>query len=113
GFVIVPRESPVYPVYPTRGPINTSHVLLQDGKLHINIEDGGIPGMFAAVTRASLNILDNAAQVDPFMRAMKGVWSFGRLSDLLPLLPQLPDPRDPAHYRTEDELLADVFWFNC
>jgi cholesterol oxidase len=113
GFVLVPRESPVYPVYPTRGPINTSHVRFQDGKLHVNIEDGGIPAMFAAVTRAGLNVLDNAAQSELFTHAMKGVWAFGRLADLVPFLPQPPDPKDPARFRTEDEMLADVFWFNC
>ncbi|HEV2492443.1 MAG TPA: GMC oxidoreductase [Terriglobia bacterium] len=117
GFVILPRASAVYPVFPTRGPINTSHVRTQavvnNRRLYLNLEDGAVPSMFAAVTRAALNVLDNAAQSDPFTQALKGMWTSASLPDLLPFLPQLPDPTDPGRFRTEDEMLADVFFFNC
>jgi len=81
-------------VLPTRGPINTSHVTFQDGNLFINVEDAGIPAMFAALTR---NIVDamNAG----------GTVSFGRLiSDALSM---------PTRGQTEPEMIEDLFWFNC
>jgi cholesterol oxidase len=118
GFVIVEQEvggkrNPVYPVFPTRGPINTSHAMFQDGKLHMTIEDGAIPPMFASVTGAALSVLDNAAQRDAFMQAMRGVWIMGQLPDLQAFFPLLPDPYNPKRLQTEDEMVMNIFFFNC
>jgi len=49
-FGAVDRDKLKYPIYATRGPINSSHVTFRDGKLLVNIEDAGIPSMFASLT---------------------------------------------------------------
>ena len=84
-------------VLPTRGPINTSHVHFEAAwnghKLHINVEDAGIPHMFARVTRVMLDSMKD------------GRLSFGRFLD------RVSNFGDKS--KTEDELVEDVFWFNC
>src|SRR5882762_209780 len=86
GFVTVDRVKLLYPIYATRGPINTSHVTFRDGKLLVNVEDAGIPAMFASLVQNTLEMLsrDNG-QAD--------------LIDMLGLLwtnAQLPDYSDPG-----------------
>ncbi len=108
AFAVIPQDpdpvnNPLYPIFPTRGPINTSHVMFSDGRMYVNIEDGAIPSMFAALTRAALDVLDNAANRDPFISALRGLWAAGRLPNLY----------DPKRAQTEHEMLAHVFFFNC
>jgi cholesterol oxidase len=84
-------------VLPTRGPINTSHVHFEANwnghKLHINVEDAGVPPMFARVTRVILDSMKD------------GQLSFGRFLD------RVTNFADKN--KTEHELVEDVFWFNC
>jgi cholesterol oxidase len=80
-------------VFPTRGPINTSHVTFQAGQLYINVEDAGIPPMFAATARRIINAMQG------------GQLSFGKL---------ISQTLDPEITRlTEHEMVQDMFWFNC
>jgi hypothetical protein len=80
-------------VWPTRGPINTSHVTYQAGQLYINVEDAGIPAMFAAIAHRVVNSING------------GKLSFGTL---------ISQALDPALTRlTEHEMVQDLFWFNC
>ncbi len=115
GFVVVPRDftNPVYPIYPTRGPINTGHVTFQDGKLHFTIEDGAIPPLFSGVIGAALNVLRKGVEIESFLGKMKGAWSSKTVPDLKPFLPQFPDPSNPRSYETEHELVMDIFFFNA
>jgi cholesterol oxidase len=80
-------------VWPTRGPINTSHVTYQAGKLHVNVEDAGIPPMFAAITRRIVNSVQGATL------------NFGAL------IGQALDPS--VSKLSEHEMVQDLFWFNC
>src|SRR6267142_338141 len=103
GFVTVDPDKLQYPSYATRGPINTSHVTFRDGKLLVNVEDAGIPAMFASLVQNTLDMLsrDNG-QAD--------------LIDMLGLLwnnAQLPDYSDPGSMQTEHEMLMNTCWFNC
>ncbi len=79
-------------VWPTRGPINTSHVTYQAGKLYMNVEDAGIPAMLATVAHR-------------FVNAVRGrTLSFGAF---------IGQTLDPALAKlTEHELVQDLFWFN-
>lgn len=114
GFAIVPgpepEKNPNWPLYPTRGPINTSHAMFQDGKIFMNIEDSAVPSMFASTTAAALKVLENATERDPFVRVMRGFWLLGQFTDLRQFI--APNPADPKQFQTEDELLANVFFFN-
>ncbi|HEU4390546.1 MAG TPA: GMC oxidoreductase [Blastocatellia bacterium] len=110
GFAVVPETNPNWPLYPTRGPINTSHAVFQDGKVFMNVEDSGIPSMFASTTAAALQVLENATDRDPFARVMRGFWLLGQFTDLRQFF--APNPADPKQFQTEDELLANVFFFN-
>ncbi len=114
GFVVVPRDftNPVYPIYPTRGPINTAHVMFQDGKLYFTIEDSAIPAMFAGLTGAALNVLRKGLDQGRFFKEMSGAWTSKTVPDLKPFIPQLPDPSDPRRFETEHELVMDLFFFN-
>lgn len=103
GFVTIDRDKLPYPIYDTRGPINTSHVTFREGKLLVNVEDAGIPAMFASLVQKTLEMLagDNG-QAD--------------VIDMLGLLwnsAQLPDYSDPAGMQTEAEMLMNTCWSNC
>lgn len=103
GFVTIDRDQLPYPIYDTRGPVNTSHVTFRDGKLLVNVEDAGIPAMFASLVQKTLEMLarDNG-QAD--------------VIDMLGLLwnsAQLPDYSDPSGMQTEAEMLMNTCWFNC
>jgi cholesterol oxidase len=114
GFVTVPRDfkNPVYPIFPTRGPINTAHVMFRNGETLVNVEDSAVPPMFASLTRAALEVLSQG-DTDPFINAIKmaGMWISGNMPDLSPFLPP-PDPSNPSLFQTEHEIAADVFFFN-
>src|SRR5437016_2084173 len=103
GFVTVDQDKLQYPIYTTRGPINTSHVTFRDGKLLVNVEDAGIPAMFASLVEKTLKMLEqDKGQAD--------------VIDILGLLwnsAQLPDYSDPNDMQTEAEMLMNTCWFNC
>jgi len=103
GFVTVDQDKLQYPIYTTRGPINTSHVTFRDGKLLVNVEDAGIPAMFASLVEKTLKMLEqDKGQAD--------------VIDMLGLLwnsAQLPDYSDPNDMQTEAEMLMNTCWFNC
>ncbi len=103
GFVTVAPEKLQYPIHATRGPINTSHVTFRDGKLLVNVEDAGIPAMFASLVEKTLKMLEqDKGQAD--------------VIDMLGLLwnnAQLPDYSDPNTMQTEAEMLMNTCWFNC
>lgn len=109
GFAVLPTEpgqNDLYPIFPTRGPTNTSHVMFADGKLHMTVEDGGIPAMFASVTAAGLQVLSNALDREPLLQVLLGGWLRGKTPNIRDLAPEL------AH-GTEDEKIANIFWFNA
>jgi cholesterol oxidase len=102
GFVSIDREKLPYPIYGTRGPINTSHVTFRDGKQLVNVEDAGIPPMFASLVQSTLDLLSRDKK--------------GDVVDMLGLLwkeARLPDYTDPTSMQTESEMLMNVCWFNC
>jgi choline dehydrogenase-like flavoprotein len=114
GFVVA-NEQPqtaIDPWYPTRGPINTSHVGLRNGKLYATIEDGAIPAMVAEPVRAALHVLENENHHSKFMKVMSALWTRKTRHELAEFLP-FPRPDAPKRFRTEDEMLMDVFFFNC
>lgn len=100
--------NPVWPAYATRGPINTAHVMFQEGKLHFTIEDSAIPAMFAAPLRFVLDVLERGTS-DPHFSKLSGIWTGRALSDLLPFI---PDVEKAERFETEAEMLMDVFFFN-
>src|SRR5260370_35424917 len=91
GFVTVDPDKLQYPIYATRGPINTSHVTFRDGKLLVNVEDAGLPSMFASLVEKTLKMLEqDKGQAD--------------VIDMLGLLwnrSQFPDYTDPIVMHTE------------
>jgi hypothetical protein len=77
-----------YPVFPTKGPINTSHVMFLKGDMQINIEDAAIPAMFAPLVRTALNVLGSTPssgsgkkQVFEFFGIMNKLWRSGKFSN--------------------------------
>ncbi|HEX7288968.1 MAG TPA: GMC oxidoreductase [Candidatus Angelobacter sp.] len=102
GFITVDREKLAYPIYATRGPINTSHVTFRNGKLLVNVEDAGIPAMFASLVERTLNMIKEGQQAN-LMDLLGLLWDQG----------QLPDYSDPNNMETESEMLMGTSWFNC
>jgi choline dehydrogenase-like flavoprotein len=81
-------------VFPTKGPINTSHFSLNYDGMQINVEDAGIPPMFAGLARAMVNASGSGGKI-----------SFGRM---------IRDLIDTGSGRiSEHEMAEDLFWFNC
>ncbi|HEX8115117.1 MAG TPA: GMC oxidoreductase [Kofleriaceae bacterium] len=115
GFVIAQPQpaTAIDPWYASRGPINTSHVAIHNGKLHATIEDGAVPAMLAEPVRAALHVLENAKHTQSkFLEAMSALWVRRTRQELAEFLP-FADPWDPKRSRTEDEMMMDVFFFNC
>ena len=129
GFVVdaqknLPMEKR-YNMFPTRGPINTSHVMFttNDGKVQVNVEDGGIPSMLAPAVGAALRVLEDKINHDKFMQQLNGAWFSQTLPDFQQWFPLTPDPSNPTRFQTEDEMLStpfvedkflqNVFYFNC
>ncbi|PYS37850.1 MAG: hypothetical protein DMF71_17760, partial [Acidobacteria bacterium] len=114
-----------YNMFPTRGPINTSHVMFttNDGKVQVNVEDGGIPSMLAPAVGAALRVLEDKINHDKFMQQLNGAWFSQTLPDFQQWFPLTPDPSNPTRFQTEDEMLStpfvedkflqNVFYFNC
>ncbi len=102
GFITVDTDKLQYPIYATRGPINTSHVTFRDGQVLVNVEDAGIPAMFSSLVQRTLDMISKGQG--------------GDLINLLGLLwngAQLPDYNDPNAMQTEAEMLMNTCWFNC
>lgn len=102
GFVSIDRDKLPYPIYGTRGPINTSHVTFRDGKMLVNVEDAGIPPMFASIVQSTLDLLSREKRAD-VMDMFGLLWNEAKL----------PDYTDPTSMQTESEMLMNVCWFNC
>ena len=120
GFVVNTQKNfpapQKYNTYATRGPINTSHVMFttNDGKVQVNVEDGGIPPMLAPAVGAALRVMqENLNGHKSFMKQMKGVWFAQTLPDFQEWFPITPDPSKPERFQTEDEMLMNTFYFNC
>jgi cholesterol oxidase len=120
GFVVdaqskLPAAKPRYNIFPTRGPINTSHVqfVTNDGKVQVNVEDGGIPPMLAAAVGAGLRVLEDKISHDKFMQQLNGAFMSQKLPDFQDWFPVEPDPSSPKRFQTEAEMLSSVFYFNC
>jgi len=101
-----------HPVYSTRGPINTCHVQLSVNNTHITIEDCAIPSMFAALASTALGILDNVMKREAFRAKLVLSWTAKMVPDLRDFLPMIPDPHNPMSYRTEAEMVSNIFFFN-
>jgi choline dehydrogenase-like flavoprotein len=96
-----------FPIFSTRGPINASHVMFQDGKILVNFEDATVPPMLAPVVRSALDVLANAAGRNPFLSMVRAMWQLN-FQDIS----EDPDPTDPKNFWTEHEMLQNTFFFN-
>jgi cholesterol oxidase len=108
GFVLGTKN----PVYSARGPINTCHVQVKFDGFHITIEDCAIPNMFAAVVSTGLQVLDNFFKREAFRAEMILSWTNKALPDLKNFFPSFPDTYDPTSYKTEAEMVSNIFFFN-
>lgn len=116
------RANPVYPAFPSKGPINTCHVIFKDARnnLFINVEDSGIPSMFSAITRT---VLDTLEEIRPtgirrkrkalnsgHLKQVREMWTKGKPASFS----RLKGPfHKPDQFQTEQEMTADLFFFNC
>lgn len=103
GFITIDRDKLQYPIYATRGPINLSHVTFREGKLLVNVEDAGIPSMFASLVETTLEMLSKNNGKADLIDMLGLLWNQG----------QLPDYSNPSSMETEAEMLANACWFNC
>ncbi len=116
------RDNVLYPAFPSRGPINTSHVIFKDARnnLFINVEDGGIPAMFSAITRTVLDTLESIrptgirnkrkALKSGDLKQVQDMWVKGKPASFK----RLKGPyHEPDELPTEQEMTADLFFFNC
>jgi cholesterol oxidase len=103
GFISVDQDKLQYPIYATRGPINMSHVMFREGQILVNVEDAGIPPMFASLVQQVLKLTAQPAQPSAVLNLVSALWDDA----------QLPDYADPTAMQTESEMLMNVCWFNC
>ncbi len=103
GFVIVDTDKLQYPIYGNRGPINMSHVTFRDGQVLVNVEDAGIPAMFASIVQQTLKMLAHPGEPSKVLGLMSSLWNKAKL----------PDYNDPTAMQTESEMMMNVCWFNC
>ncbi len=99
---------------PTVGPINASGFNVRwdpsEDPIDINVEDAGIPPMFARFIRT---IIPGANKLEMFLRlARAGVKHLLNLDPLDYSADPDPENRRQAAYLTERELLSDLFFFN-
>ena len=116
GFIDHPRDlidrtklNPrPYGIFPTRGPINTSHVMFRNGKIQVNFEDASIPSMVAPYVRALVDVVEQAASDrHALFGSLSALWKLG-FEDVS----ESPDARIPLNYMTEGEQLQHTFFFN-
>jgi cholesterol oxidase len=103
GFVIVDPDKLQYPIYGNRGPINMSHVTFRDGQTLVNVEDAGIPSMFASIVQQTLKMLAQPGEPSKVLGLMSSLWNSAKL----------PDYNDPTSMQTENEMMMNICWFNC
>jgi cholesterol oxidase len=103
GFVIVDPDKLQYPIYSNRGPINMSHVTFRDGGVLVNVEDAGIPSMFASIVQQTLKMLAKPGEPSKVVSLMSALWNNAKL----------PDYSDPTTMQTENEMMMNICWFNC
>jgi cholesterol oxidase len=103
GFVIVDPDKLQYPIYGNRGPINMSHVTFRDGQVLVNVEDAGIPSMFASIVQQTLKLLSKPGEPSKVIGLMSSLWNQAKL----------PDYSDPTTMQTESEMMMNICWFNC
>jgi cholesterol oxidase len=103
GFITVDPDKLQYPIYATRGPINMSHVTFREGQVVVNVEDAGIPPMFASLVQQVLKLTSQPAQPSAVLGLLSALWNDA----------ELPDYADPTAMQTESEMLMNVCWFNC
>ena len=101
------------PVYSTRGPINTSHVLVDFDGHRISVEDCAIPSMFAALASTALRVADNMSKRAALRRELKISWAIRAAPDLKEFFPRRPRTYDPRSYVTEAEMVSNIFFFNA
>lgn len=95
-------------IYPTRGPINASHVMFRKGKVQVNFEDATLPPMMAPYVRAVIDVAEQAAtDINALFSDFAAMWRLG-FQDFT----ESPDERHPANYMTEAEQLEHTFFFN-
>src|SRR5262249_5857277 len=75
-------------------------------------EDCAIPAMTAPIASAVLQVLDNAAQRDSLIGKLKLAFQFKLLPDLGNLFPTIPNTKDPNSFKTEAEMVQNIFFFN-
>ena len=103
GFIVVDRDKLAYPIYPTRGPINMSHVTFRDGQILVNVEDAGIPSMIASLVHKGLDLLAKPNGPANLVSMLGLLWNQAKV----------PDYSDPTSMQTEHEMLMNLCWFNC
>lgn len=108
GFVLGTKN----PVYSARGPINTCHVPVKFDGFNVTIEDCAIPSMFAAIVSTGLQVLDNFVKREAFRAEMILSWTNKTLPDLRNFFPSFPDSHDPTSFKTEAEMVSNIFFFN-
>ena len=121
GFVVgIPKDlnGVENSIFPTRGPINTSHATYRSGKdLYINVEDAGIPSMFAALTKSVLDLMVKGGDANTTVSAKKHSAFVASRETFLSSLHHLWNSGNAAavldKHQTEHEMLQDVMWFNC
>ena len=103
-----------YPLWATRGPINTSHVMyrVKNTGTFINVEDAGVPSMFAETVKRALEAFGNGVSHSPLLSALDLVWNVVKDGNPLEDLFNVPDARKAGDAQTEDEMLQHVFFFN-
>jgi cholesterol oxidase len=116
GFIDFPRDlidrtkfNPrPYGIFPTRGPINASHVMFRKGKIQVNFEDATIPPMVAPYVRAAIDVAEQAATSrHALFSELAAVWKLS-FQDF----DEAPDLRVPENYMTEAQQLEHTFFFN-
>ena len=117
GFVrYTPQAPPKYPIYTSRGPINTSHVMFeyQNEKIFVNVEDAGIPPMLATTVKKAIEVFANAASRDPFIRTLKAIFGIAIPNPADFMAPMIPPEHldNPQDFQTESEAMQNTFFFN-
>jgi cholesterol oxidase len=116
GFIDYPRDrvdltkfNPrPWGIFPTRGPINASHVMFRKGKIQVNFEDATLPPMVAPYVRAAIDVAEQAAtDRHALFSELSAMWKLS-FQDF----DEAPDERIPENYMTEAQQLEHTFFFN-